>query len=77
MNVDVFQVPYHGRQRKGIGNGPDSVVEADIVTRHTDCGHEVNVERVERDGPFTHEIGASMDLNIALSGGIVYIMVNG
>lgn len=60
--------PYHhGRQRKGIGNGPDRFVETDIVTRLTDCDHEV-VERVERDGSFTYEIKASMDLNTALAG---------
>lgn len=69
MGVDMFQVPYHhGRQRKGIGNGNNRFVEVDIVTRFTDCDHEITAERVERDGPFTHEIGASMDPNIALAG---------
>lgn len=68
MNVHLLQVPYHhGRERSGIGHGPDRLVEAGVERRLRNRGHEVAVERVDRPCAFSHEIGPAMDLNSALS----------
>ncbi len=68
MNVCLLQVPYHhGRERSGIGRGPDRLVEAGVGKRLRNRGHEVAVERVDPPRPFSHEIGAAMDLNSALA----------
>ena len=68
MNVQLLQVPYHhGRERSGIGRGPDRLVKAGVGRQLRNCGHEVAVERVNRPRAFSHEIGAAMDLNSALS----------
>ncbi|AUV82437.1 hypothetical protein C2R22_12955 [Salinigranum rubrum] len=68
MSVQLLQVPYHhGRERSGIGRGPDRLVSAGMGRQLRDRGHEVVVERVDRPSAFSHEIGAAMDLNSVLS----------
>jgi arginase len=68
MNVSLIQVPYHlGHEQTEVGRGPELFVEAGLTGRLTDRGHEVAVDRITRQTPFTHEIGATMDVNAALA----------
>lgn len=68
MNIDLIQVPYHlGHEQTGMGCGPERFVEAQLAGRLTDCGHDVAVDQINRQSPFTHEIGATMEVNAALA----------
>lgn len=52
--------PYHlGRERVGMGRGPDSFLDAGVVSRARDRGIAVEVVEPSRDDDFEHEIGAT------------------
>lgn len=68
MNVRLIQDPYHlGHEQRGMGRGPARFVEAGLAGRLTDRGHDVAVDRIERQTSFTHEIEATMAVNTALA----------
>jgi arginase len=68
MDVRVIQVPYDlGRERLGMGLGPEGLLDSGLVTAIAACGHNVDQVEVARAQPFTNEIGASFDVNRVLA----------
>lgn len=61
MSILRFLVsPYDlGRERVGMGRGPDAFLEAGAVSRAREGGLTVEVEETEPDGEVGHEIGAT------------------
>lgn len=68
MKVHLIQVPYHlGRAREGMGRGPEQILAAGAERLLTGHGHTVEVSAIYREGRFTHEIGASFEVNRLLA----------
>jgi arginase len=58
--IAVIQVPYHlGHEGRGMGAGPDALVDAGLAKALERGGHAVEVGRVERPDGQANEIGAS------------------
>lgn len=59
--VRLLTLPYHlGRERVGMGNGPDRFIDAGAVQRVRDQGLAVEVAETTRTEDFEHETGATL-----------------
>lgn len=68
MQINVLQVPYdsgHWEERQG--NGPKRFIEKGLVRVLEADGHQVEVDRIDADTPYTTEITTAFELNRALS----------
>lgn len=56
----LITLPYHlGRERAGMGKGPDRFIDAEAVSRAEAQGVTVQLDHTVCDEPFHHEVGAS------------------
>jgi arginase len=63
VRVALVVVPYHlGRDRIGMGAGPEALVEAGLPAALRGDGHDVDIVRVERSGEATNEVAASFEV---------------
>lgn len=63
-DVALIQVAYHaGDDRHGLSRGPGHLIEAGAVHRLRAEGHDVVVERVDRNGPFRDTASSSATVN--------------
>lgn len=68
MDIEILSVPYFlGRERVGMGLGPDRFLAEGAAQAVGKAGREVTVARVQLPAPFLHEIGAAVALNRALA----------
>lgn len=64
MDVALITVPYFlGRERVGMGWGPERLLEQGASSALREDGHAVDVSLVHADGPFRHELGAAFEID--------------
>lgn len=68
MDVSLIQVPYHaGDDRVGSSEGPQRLLEAGADELFAARGLAVNVERIDRGGPFRDTAASAARVNKKLA----------
>jgi arginase len=68
MDLTLILAPYDlGRQDVGSGRGPQAYLDAGAVRALQAHGHDVEVVKARRSGPFRSELEAVLDINQAIA----------
>ena len=68
MKVALIASPYDlGREGVGMSNGPIHYLESGVENVLADRGVEVEIDTVERGGPFENEFSAVADVSARLA----------
>ena len=64
MKICLIEVPFHlGKERVGMGLGPVTIMQSNLVQDLLDQGHSLRVEAVRHSGSFESELSAIVKLN--------------
>ncbi len=64
MKICLIEVPFHlGKERIGMGLGPITLMQSNLVQKLLDQGHNLRVEAVRHSGSFESELSAITELN--------------
>ncbi len=78
MDLALISVPYDlGREDVGSGRGPAAYLAAGAAETLHSHGHTVEVVTVRRDAPFTAELAAVLDVNVALAAAVAHAVTAG
>ncbi len=78
MKVVLIASPYDlGREGAGMSNGPIHYLESGVENVLADRGVEVEIDTVERGGPFENEFSAVADTNADLAGRVTRAVERG
>ncbi len=78
MDLALIAVPYDlGREDVGSGRGPAAYFAAGAAEALRSRGHSVAVVTVQRGAPFTAELAAVLDVNVALAAAVAHAAAAG
>ena len=64
MKICIIEVPFHlGKERVGMGLGPITLMQSNLVQKLLDQGHTLRIEAVRHSGTFESELSAIIKLN--------------